>query len=405
MKAIRKLQISFFLLVLTAGLFSCSDSKDDGYSGNNLIYITTEQDPVIIESDATILTADLTLTRAYEKSVSFEISVKNLTSDEEDLVTVTPSTVTIEPGKKNVSFQIVSSQKEILKADALLEVSVKSLPESDMEVKQKLTIRMKPSLRNPELTEVQKTLLEGYKAKGLDLSKWIGVIPVKVKVVYPGNSNLEPLVTEFTKNYEGKTVVTLSEKSTEDQPMLKMTENPMGLTEFLYWLLRQETIDNDAFWFDEYSSPLYAEMMNLIGLSKTSQETFDMALDSIRVMFPQNSKSVIEFLGERADTYGDPKIVVPFDYSYTAWDRLKKLIDEGNEKAIECVGYGVTVEPVYYLVHFAADVDEWANEPSDWMEPKAELDLENGKMTFTFCMDHMNAGGYTQVSVEFVLPE
>lgn len=405
MKAIRKLQISLFLLICTAGLFSCSDSKDDGYSGNNLIYITTEQDPVIIESDATALTADLTLTRAYEKSVSFEIDVKNLTGDEEDLVTVTPSTITIDPGKKTVSFQIVSNQKEILKADAQLEVSVKSLPETDMEVKQKLNIRVKPSLRNPELTEVQKTLLESYKAKGLDLSKWIGVIPVKVKVVYPGNSNLESLLTEFTKNYEGKTVITLSEKSTEDQPMLKMTENPMGLTEFLYWLLRQETIDNDAFWFDENSSPLYDEMVKLIGLSKTSQETFDMTLDSIRVMFPRNNKSEIEFLGERLNCYSEPGIVVPFDYSYSAWDRLKKLVDEGNEKAIECVLGDATVEPAYYFVNSSVDTDMWGNDPSDWMESKAELDLSNGKMTFTFCMDHMNAGGYMHVFAEFTLPE
>lgn len=405
MKAFRKLKIHFVLFVAVAGVFSCSDSKDDSYSGNNLIYITTEQDPVIIESDTTELRAELMLTHSCEKSVRFEIEVRNLTDDKEELVRVIPSAVTVEAGKKAVSFRIVSNRKEILKEDVLLEISVKSLPETDMEVKQKLTLRMKPGLRKQELTEEQRILLEGYKERGLDLSRWIGVIPVKVKVVYPGNSNLAPLLTGFTRNYEGKTVMTLSEKSTESQPVLKMVENPMGLTEFLYWLLKQETIENDGYWYGEDASPLYAEMMDLIQLSKTSQEKFEVALDNIRVMFPRNQKSVIEFIGQRPDSYGDPQVVVPFDYSYTAWDRLKKWLDEGNEKAQECVSGGATVEPAFYFVYSSIDADGWENEPSDWFEPKAGLDLANGKMTFDFCFDHLSAGGYAHVIAEFILPE
>ena len=401
MKAIRKLQISFFLLVLTAGLFSCSDSKDDGYSGNNLIYITTEQDPVIIESDATILTADLTLTRAYEKSVSFEINVKNLTSDEENLVVVTPSTVTIEPGKKNVSFQIVSSQKEILKGDAQLEVSVKSLPESDMEVKQKLTIRMKPSLRNPELTEAQKTLLEGYKTKGLDLSKWIGVIPVKVSVKNTPNDYYDALIENKTFEYTGKTVITLSDKATADQPVLKMIENPMGLAGYIYWLYRTLTINDKGFFLEK---PDVKELLALLNYTEDSKETFNMFLDDIRIMAPENDKADINFISEKEDMYGDLIQTVFFKFDYSLWNRMKVKIDEENQLAVDCGADDRTLDPQHHL--FVNDVSyDWWEDANNFIEPKGTLDIAGNKMTFIFCFDYNNAQGYNQASVEFTLPE
>ena len=64
-----------------------------------------------------------------------------------------------------------------------------------MEVHQILKIRLKPGLRNPELSEEQKALLEIYKQNGLDLSQWIGVIPVKVKINSPADGFYEPFIT------------------------------------------------------------------------------------------------------------------------------------------------------------------------------------------------------------------
>ena len=90
-------------------------------------------------------------------------------------------------------------------------------------------------------------MLEGYKAKGLDLSKWIGLIPVKVSVEVPPTDGLESLINGMKKVYTGKTVITLSEDATAEQPILKMTNNPMGLTEFMYDMLRKETVENDMY--------------------------------------------------------------------------------------------------------------------------------------------------------------
>ena len=91
-------------------------------------------------------------------------------------------------------------------------------------------------------------------------------------------------------------------------------------------------------------------MMDLIGLTKDSQETFSVSLDSIRVNMPQNGESNVEFLGRVLDKYKESVSVVPFVYNYSAWNRLKEKVDAGDETAIECVGYGATVNPVVYLV-------------------------------------------------------
>lgn len=47
-------------------------------------------------------------------------------------------------------------------------------------MKETLRVNVKPYLTAEDLTMEQQALLEGYKNKGVDLTKWIGVIPVKV---------------------------------------------------------------------------------------------------------------------------------------------------------------------------------------------------------------------------------
>lgn len=400
MKTIKNLSLSLFLLICCTGIFSCSDSDDDGYTGKNKLYITTEEDPVMIESDTVPLKVSLSITRAYDKNQTFEISVTNTTNEIENLVTVKPSSVTIPAGARTVDFDIISNGREILKNEVYLEVSVKSLPETDMEIFKNLTIRLKPGLRNPELSEEQKTLLEGYKQNGLDLSQWIGVIPVKVKIISPADGYYEPFISEFTKEYTGKTVITLSEQATADVPVLKMTENPMGLTEYLYFVLRKVTVENTEFWTLQPDVP---DMMELINFSAESKETFDMALDNIRFEIPQNGKSAITFTDEKSED--DPIIIVPFSYDYSAWNRLKEFADAGNEIALACSDNSQTLNPLYHL--FISDIseDQWENEPSDFIAPEGVLNISEGKMTFTFSFDHSDAGGYSQITIEYTLPE
>lgn len=402
MKTISKLKSLLLLLVLAVGVFSCSDSEDTDYTGINSIYIRTSEDPVIIASDTTALKATLTLTRAYDQPVSLEMVVKSQAKGVEELVTIRPMVVTIPAGLRNVDFEVVSNQKDIREA-AQIEISVKEpLPQNDMQVKETLRVNVKPYLSAEDLTEEQQALLEGYKNKGLDLTKWIGVIPVKVTVDVPPTDYWASLVGGMNKTYEGKSVITLSEYATMDQPVLKMTENPMGLMEFLYDILRKETVDNDEYWYGEYASEYYQIMMDLIGLSKTSVEKFAVTLDSIRVNMPQNGESMVEFLGTVMNSYEEPLTVVPFVYSYSAWERLKDKLEAGDEKALECVEYGATVNPLNYLINSSIDTDVW-EDSSRWMEPTGVL--KGNKLTFQFNFDHASAAGYTKITVEYILPE
>ena len=308
MSTMGKLQI--MLLFLVAVFSGCSETDERAYVGKNSIYIRTEGDPVILAMDDEPLKATLMLIRAYDKDVSFEIDVKYLTEGAGDLVTVNPAIVTIPAGEKSVDFEIISNKKGVVADKVQLEIGVKyPLPEADMgKVEEVLRVVVKPYMEAEDLTEEQQALLEGYKAKGLDLSKWIGVIPVKVSVEVPPTDGLESLINGMKKVYTGKTVVTLSEDATAEQPILKMTNNPMGLTEFMYDMLRKETVENDMFWYydpGEGEINPYMAMMELIGLSKTSLETFEMTLDNIRVDFPNNGVSNVEFLGERPDIWDE----------------------------------------------------------------------------------------------------
>lgn len=402
-----KLQI---MLLLLMSIFSgCSDSEEREYVGKNSIYIRTEEDPVILEWDNEPLKATLMLIRAYDKDVSLEIDVKYLTEGVGDVVTVNPAVVTIPAGEKSVDFEIVSNQKGELEDKVYLEIGVKyPLPEADMgKVEEVLRIVVKPYIELEDLTEEQQALLEGYKAKGLDLTKWIGVIPVKVSVDVPPTDALESLISGMKREYTGKTVITLSEHATAEQPILKMTDNPMGLTEFLYDILRKETVENNTYWYydpgEGYTNP-YMAMMEIIGLSKTSLETFETTLNNIRVNMPVNGVSNVEFLGERPNIWDETEMVtiVPFVYDYSAWNRLKEALDTGeNELLQEYVEQGATLDPVKYLFYSAIDEDYW--EDGNWIEPQGML--TGNKLTFQFNFDHVSASGYSIIRVEYTLPE
>lgn len=300
MSTMGKLQI--MLLLLIAAFSGCSESDEREYMGKNSIYIRTEGDPVILAMDNEPLKATLMLIRAYDKDVSLEIDVKYLTEGVEDLVTVNPAVVTIPAGEKSVDFEIISNEKGVVEDKVHLEIGVKyPLPEADMgKVEEVLRVVVKPYMETEDLTEEQQALLEGYKAKGLDLSKWIGVIPVKVSVEVPPTDGLESLINGMKKVYTGKTVITLSEDATAEQPILKMTNNPMGLTEFMYDMLRKETVENDMYWYyevEEGEVNPYMAMMELIGLSKTSLETFEMTLVIFVLIFHKTVYQTWSFWG------------------------------------------------------------------------------------------------------------
>ena len=120
----------------------------------------------------------------------------------------------------------------------------------------------------------------------------------------------------------------------------------------------------------------------------------------------------ISFVTTVQDVYGYDLENVPFEYSFTAWDRWKTMGEQGKTVSVlegdnwveysvaELITeYATTLDPIAYLLYSSIDEDGWGNEPPDFIEPKGSFN----EVTFQFSWDHYNSGGYTQIYVTYTL--
>lgn len=391
-------------VLLTAAVAStaCNEEKATGYYGTNKIYLSAENNnAVIVESDNTPLKVEVTLTSTVETATTLTFRLED---DTQELLSLEGNPVTIAAGEKSATFQVVSNVKNLLTESTYITVGIDAaqLP-AGMELAEALRIRVNPNPAVPELTEEQKALLAGYKEKyGVDLTVFLGVMKCQTTLNIPGNGTTNEFSTPKTEEIPGQTVITLSEESTAEQPVLKMVDNPMGLTEHLYWVFRQNTIDDDEYWNstdEDYASPSNKKLMEIIDWTPTSEETFNVSLDGIKCTNLSASGADLEILGEQQDSYGDTYVIVPFEYSFSAWDRQKELLDKGDADMQEIYDQGGFANPTFYLFYYGADMDNY--EYGNWVESKGHIDVEKGIMTFQFVMDHAYASDYTVVKVTY----
>ncbi|WP_273373382.1 DUF4929 family protein [Alistipes megaguti] len=387
------------LLTAAVAMTSCNEEKATGYSGTNKIYLTaTDNNAVIMESDATPLEVEVSLTSSVETTTTLTFRLED---DTQELLRLEGNPVTIAAGEKSATFQVVSNVKNLLTESTYITVGIDAaqLP-AGMELAEALRIRVNPNPAVPELTEEQKALIDGYKEKfGIDLNEFLGVMKCTTTLNIPGNGTTNEFSTPKTEEIPGQTVITLSEESTADMPVLKMVDNPMGLTEYLYWVFRQNTVDDDEIWTQQGEESANQRLMDRIGWTATSEETFNVTLDGIRCKNLSATGADLEILGPKEDSYGDTYMVVPFDYSFTAWDRQKELLDKGDADMQEIYDQGGFANPTFYLFYCGADTNEWEGE--NWLESKGHIDFEKGEMTFQFVIDHAYAGDYTRVHVTY----
>ncbi|MEY8687282.1 DUF4929 family protein [Bacteroides sp. AN502(2024)] len=393
------------LFVYTMGMFllslatSCGDEKENtGYTGVNKIHLSAEN-PVIEEAGATPLTVNVDLTTACEQDVTLNFEVLD---DKAGILKLIHNPVTIPAGQKKATFQVVSNQKNLLAVDAYFQIGISAVPVENMALNGTLSVRVKPNPRIPGLSEKQLALIEGYKAKyNIDLTDWLGIISCRTVVNSPAGGSTTPFASEFERILEGKTIVTLSERSTAELPVLKMVDNPMGLTEYCFWVLKQETIENDEYWYDENAGPDYARVMKLLEWNKDNPGTFAMSLDGIHLTKISGGVAKLDFLGEKSKGDGEGSYpVVPFTYVFSPWEYQKKLIAEGNPDAIELKEVDGTADPDHYLMLSSVANDDFGDE-LNFVAPKGEIDFTAKKMTFQFVVDHYLAGGYTRVTVTY----
>ena len=363
-------KILFFGCIAAALLsfVGCEETGND-YDGTNYIYLSAKDGKTtLFEADSAPLTVEVMLTKALEEDLALTFALQGT----EGVVELAGNPVTIKAGEKTASLDIVSLNKNILEAAANYTLSLDAstvLPEG-VALKDAFTFVVTP-VAVEALTDAQKAIIEAYKtATGIDLSKYLGVVNVSTVITGTDPDTYEPL---DPKTVTGKTIITLSESSTADVPVLKMVANPMGIQDHMYQILRSVTVDADDYWYGEYALECYAAFMNAINWSKTSTEVFAMSLDGIKL----NSDKSIEYLGDGKDQYDEDITVVPFEYSFSAYDReLSVNIEKDDEWASDA-----TANPYYHLN--CDDITEDLYECGNWVEASAEI--SNESLVFTFC--------------------
>ena len=363
-------KILFFSCIAAALLsFVGCEETGNGYEGTNYIYLESEGGKTtLLGTDDDPIIVNVKLTKALSEDLTLDFVVE----DPQNALTVADNSVTIKAGEKTASFTIavasVEGLSKITNYTVGLDASAQLPDKVALEANFSFSV---VAIEIPELTPEQLTIIEEYKtATGIDLAKYLGFVNVSTVITGTDPDTYEPLDPQTVT---GKTIITLSESSTADVPVLKMIANPMGIQDHMYQILRSVTVDADDYWYGEYALECYAAFMNAINWSKTSTEVFAMSLDGIKL----NSDKSIEYLGDGKDQYDGDITVVPFDYSFSAYDReLSVNIEKDDEWASDA-----TANPYYHLN--CDDITEDLYEGGNWVEASAEI--SNESLVFTFC--------------------
>ena len=147
----------------------------------------------------------------------------------------------------------------MLSDDQSFSISLESYTGTDEEItlEKMESVSLKAQEEVLPLSDEQIELLNHYKENGMDLSLWIGNIPVTVTVESPADGYYA-FAESFEKTYTGLSNISLSETADADNPMLVMNTNAFGLSEHLQYVFRNETIENTEGWYmpgDEYAPP------------------------------------------------------------------------------------------------------------------------------------------------------
>ena len=377
----------------------CEDAGKDGYEGTNYIYLSSEADKTtIMESDTTPLAIEVMLSTSLASDLTLTFAVNGPTG----VVELQNNPVTIKAGEKVASFQIVSLNAGKLTEAAnftLMLDAATVLPES-VALKSAFAFVVNPAPAEGELTAEQLAIIAAYKeTTGIDLSKYLGAVNVSTRLTGVTVDTYEP----FDKTIQGQTIIELSEESTAEVPVLKMTSNAMGIEDHMHKLLKALTIETEE-WLDEteYADPCYALLMNEIQWNSNSNETFQLSLDGIKL-----NADAVEFVGEVEDSYGDLIQLVPFGYKFPAYERELNVIDQLMER-VEYWSETATSNPAMYLnctgiteddaIYNYGDEDEDGNEyyaGETWIEATASI--SNDQLVFTFCTASSMDEDYTKV--------
>lgn len=401
-------KITFMLMCMLAILtvFSaCSSSDNDGDKPmTNYVSISAEGNNIINEDDDDEVKFNILIGNTLTADATINLSLEG---NDDNVATLSSSTISLKAGAKTASFTVKSNKKSLLKSDRVLTVKA-TFSDANMKTDGKaVTLTIKPDSDIPVLTAEQQKLIEGYKQNlNIDLTKILGKVKVVTKVTFNDDDKIDINNNQDTRSFSGVTIITLSEKATADKPVLKMVSNAMGMAAFNYEMLRKKTVEDTEYWTQMPYGKAVMENINY----DYNKETFTMTLDGIEV----NPDMSLKFTGSKVNVYDKEITTVPFDYTFSAWNRLKAMadanesfvVDEGETKTKipvqDIIDGGGSLNPYLFFDNTDVIADGEETEYKNiYVAPTGKIDFTNGKMTFAFPWYLENTNGCQKVEATY----
>lgn len=408
MKTIKSL---FYILLFTVVAVSCSDDDPTVFTGDVTVNLLTNDGVQVVEGEAKEFTFNVVLSHSFDRAINLTFELENL-AQYPNVLAIETSPVVIASGKTTGTLKVVAKAKpdaeNILTENVSFKINLASYTGIEntitLENEQKITVTAEEGFT--PLTQAQRELVEYYKTQGINVSPWIGKIPVEVEVTTAADGGFEPFVTAQTLKYSGTTYITLSEKATKEKPLLVMVNNAFGLSEYLQYIFRHETILNTDYW-NNTGQPAPTAVLTALGTDKVNkwknkEYTFNVKVDDLEF----KADNTVEFVRENGayDTYSDflpdgekyPTSAVNFVYEFELWNELATLAKD-NAELTEHIKSGGSIHPNNYITTGGILTDAW--ETGNWVAPTSSY--KNTEMTFTFNTDHRNSGDYDKVTVKY----
>lgn len=395
------------MLAMLTGFSACSSSDDnDGDKQmTNYVSISAAGNNIINEDDDEEVKFNILIGNTLTADATINLSLEG---NDDNVATLTPSTIALKAGAKTASFTVKSNKKSLLKSDRVLTVKA-TFSDANMKTDGKaVTLTIKPDSDIPVLTAEQQKLIEGYKQNlNIDLTKILGKVKVDTKVTFNDDDKIDINDNKDTRSFSGVTIITLSEKATADKPVLKMVSNAMGMAAFNYEMLRKKTVEDTENWTQMPYGKAVMENINY----DYNKETFTMTLDGIEV---NPADMTLKFTGSKVNVYEEEITTIPFDYTFSAWDRLKAMadanksfvVDEGDTKTEvsvqDIIDGGGSLNPYTFFdnTDFIADGEE-TEYKNIYVVPTGKIDFTSGKMTFAFPWYLENTYGCQRVEATY----
>ena len=363
----------------------CNKTQDPAYEGTNYIYLSSNAQSMY-EGQSAPLVIDVTMTASLKSDLALDFEIEGT----EGVLELDGTPLTIKAGEKSAQFSIVSKRAGLLTDAETFKVKLAPdcvLPEG-VAFKGAFSFTVTIEETSPLTEEEQKAVIDAYKtATGIDLSKYLGLVSVAVKLTSLDEGTSEPV----EKVIKGSTNIILSKDSNTTRPVLKMTSNAMGIQDVLYNALRASTVASE-YWIDKEYYPKHIELMELTGWNADVDASFKVSLDNIRL----NNDKIIEFIGKGADQYDEEITIVPFAYDFAPYAKELAAIENGTFDKEE--DYDATINPLYWLNCYDITTNE-EFESDLWLLPSGVISDE--KLEFTFCYSNYIDSDFNQVIVTY----